>query len=148
MYCHSCPVQVVLSQMLCPRCCLSTGTIGSSQLPCLSWMACHRFPFSCLSCPLLAVIFSPFCLCFLSWLYCPVCLSEFPVPVLLSRLSCPACPVLAVLSRLVLSKLSYTSCPAWLSCPGHPVLAVLTLLPCPTCPVLAAQPRHPCPQLS
>jgi hypothetical protein len=45
---------------------------------------------SCLSCPVLAVIFWPFSLCFLSWLFYPV----------FSRLSCPSCPIPAVQSRL------------------------------------------------
>ncbi len=113
------------------------------MLPYLSWMSCPIYllstavvvpsRLSCLSCPVLAAIFWPFCPCFLSWLYYPVSLSNFPVPVLLSQL-----PVLAVLS-----KLSYTSCPAWLYCTSRPIPIVLSLLPSPRCPVLAAQPRHP-----
>ncbi len=50
------------------------------------------------------------------------------------RLSCPGCPVLAVMS--------------WLSCPDCPVLAVLSLLSCPGCPVSAVPSQFSCPQLS
>jgi hypothetical protein len=90
---------------------------------------------SCLSCPILAVIFLPFC----SVSY-PGCTIPSVFLTFLSKFSCPGFLVLAVLS--------------WWSCPGCPVQAVLNQLscpgcvqPCPSCPVLAAQLRHPCPQL-
>jgi hypothetical protein len=126
-------------------------------LPCLSWMSCPRYPLSAAlvvasGCPVHSVIIWPFCFCFLSWLHYPICLSDFPVPVLLSpaflswlscssclvpavlfQLPCPGCPVQAVLYQLI---------------PGCPVLAIPSRLSCPCCPVLAAQPRHPYPQLS
>jgi hypothetical protein len=104
--------------MPCPRYPLLTTVVVPSRL-------------SCLSCPVLAVIFWPFCLCFLSWLHYPVGLSDFPVPAILSWLSCPRCPIPAVLPSCpvpaILSQLSYSGCP---------VPAVLSLLPCPCCSVL------------
>ncbi len=58
--------------------------------------------------------------------------SEIPHFAVLSRLSCPGCPVLAVLS--------------WLSCPCCPVLAVLSWLFCHgfSVPVLLSQLSCPC----
>jgi hypothetical protein len=48
----------------------------------------------------------------------------------LPRLSCPACPVFAVMFRP-----SSPFCPSRLSCPGYPVLAVLPKMSCLGCPV-------------
>ncbi len=136
MSCPSCLVQVVLSKKSCPGCPLSTGTVVLSWLPYVSWMSCPKYllstavvvPFrlSCLSFPVLTAIFWPLCLCFLSWLYYPASLSNFPVPVLLSPLFCPGCPVLTVLS--------------WLAGPSHPIPAVL-----PGCPVPAIPSQLSCP---
>ncbi len=64
-------------------------------------------------------------------------------PVVLSRLSCPCCHVLAVLSSYFLSKMYYPdkffscSIPAVmsrLSCPGFPLPKVVCLLSSPSCP--------------
>ncbi len=170
MSCPSCLVWVVLSKMLCPGCPLSTGTVVPSWLPYLSWMSCTRYflstaavvpsRLSCLSCPVLAAIFWPFCLCFLSSLYYSVSLSYFPVPVLLSTLSyfgcpvpafCPGCPLQDVLYQLsclaVLSQLSHPDCPvpaalsqlpSFSSCSAQTplVLSFMMLLSCPGSPIL------------
>ncbi len=92
-------------------------------------------------CPLLVVLSLLLCsghavLCFLSWLYYPVCIlallsqlfCSVLVPSLLSQPSCSVCLVLTLLSQM-----SYTGCPV----PAF----------CPICSVLAALPRQLCPKL-
>ncbi len=121
----------VLSEWPCPRCPISTAMVVPSLLSCPSYTV-------------LAVIFRPFCLCFLYWMYyslCPLWLSSPCSPV---QLFCPCCPILAVLSRL--------SCPAvlfWPSCPlsylitpivisSFPAQYIIILLSSPLCLVLHA----------
>jgi hypothetical protein len=141
MSCFECPVPNVLSEWSYPRCPLSTARVVPSRLSYPGWLSCP-------SCPVLAVIFWPFC--FVSSLYStiPSVFSDFPVPAFLFWLSCPSCLVPAVLPQL-----SYTSCPipavlSSLSCPGLPRMTcprcpMSTDLPwlshplsCPSCPVL------------
>jgi hypothetical protein len=160
--CHLCPFQVhlfrltcwaELLRMSCPDCFVPIVHSRMSGSGCLVQVTLsQRSSLSCHSCsipdflsysssPVLAVMFWPFCLFFLSWLYCPVFLPDFPVTILLSRLSCLSCPVLVVLYGClvpaILSNLSYTSCPV----PAIPSRlsrpAVLSLLSCSSCPVPA-----------
>jgi hypothetical protein len=62
----------------------------------------------------------------------------------LAWLSCPSCPILALLPALM-SLISGSDCPVYLSCPDCPVLAVMSLLSCSgrsvlsVCPVLPVQ---------
>ncbi len=81
------------------------------------------FWFFCLSFPgVLAVLSWPTCLGgSFQAAYLPVLFLDVP-----SWLSCPDCPLLAILS--------------WLSFPGFPVLAVPSWLTRPGCPVLAVLP--------
>jgi hypothetical protein len=141
------PVETLLLRLSCPDCPARLSCPGCPVPAVLSGWSCPRCPLSrsfCFSCPVLAVMFWPFSLCFLSWPYYPVCLLRLscpgcPVPKILSRLSCLSCPIPAFLSQL--------------SCSGCPVPAVLFRLSCSGCPIpavvfFAALPRHPCPQFS
>jgi hypothetical protein len=125
--CQSCPATVVPSQLSCPS---SPSPAVLPQHTC--------FQLSCRHCPVLAVMFWPSeSLCpvqdlsarpvqtVMSWLYCSSC----PVPVLPRVpywLSCPICPVLAVMfcpSSSVLAIRFCLSCSLWpvqfpLACPG------------------------------
>jgi hypothetical protein len=141
-----CPVPAVLSDWSCPRCHIPNVLSQLAQLfhpgrpivagcpvPDIFFQRCGcTIPVVLSYCPVLAAIFWPFCLCFLSWLYYPVSLSNFPVPVLLSLLSCSGCPVPAVLSWL-----SCPSCPIPAVLPGCSVTAVPSPLSCPCCPLPA-----------
>jgi hypothetical protein len=128
-------VQTVLYRQFCPGCPIRLSYPGCPVrvvLSQMSYLNCHdcSIPVVCLSCPVLTVMFWSFCLCFLSWLYNPVCLlwhycPGCPFPAFLSLMSSPgclvpaACPVPAVLYQLC--------------CPGCPVPVVLHQLSCSSC---------------
>jgi hypothetical protein len=82
------------------------------SLAVLPWFSCPGYPV-----PVVLVLAN------LSSLSCPAGLSDWPVQTGLFQLSCPGCPVMAVLS--------------WLSCHGCPPTVVLSQLPCPCCHLLA-----------
>ncbi len=107
----------------------------------LSWLPCHNCPsqLSCTSCHVLLSCSGHPVLSSLSCLYHPYYL----------RLSCPGCPILAVLPRLsclscpapaFLSPALFPCCPVFLSCFYCPVLSVLSYMPCPRSYVLEILP--------
>ncbi len=115
MSCPDCPTTVVLTRLICPSSC------SGSPAPCfLSW-----FVFSWLS-----------SLAILSQLSCfSNLVLSFPIPAVLSLLSCHSRPVLYVRSRL--SCLAHLSRLSGLSYPRGPFPTVLSWLSCLGCPVPA-----------
>ncbi len=118
-----CPVLAVLPRL---------SRLGCPLPAVLFWLSCH-------GCPVFVV---------LSQLSCPV-FSSHPVTSFLlllfcSQLFCPNCPIqlaflaafVSTLVPAVLSKLSCSDCPVYLSCPSCPVPAVPSRLSHPGCPVL------------
>ncbi len=114
-------------------------------------------PLPCPSCPVLALIFWPSILCFLSWLYYPDCLLWLPspgclFPPVLSQLSCsialvscsPVPPVLSLLPLLICP-----GWPVWPTCPDWPVWAVqssvvsdfMSQMSCPHFTIMAVLPQ-------
>ncbi len=93
-----------------------------------------RTGLSCLSCPV-----------FLSQVTCP----RWPVPGVLSWVSCPGCLVLGVLPGcLVLDVLTCLECPVMGVLPRCPVPGVLSRVSCSGCPALGdlsqvSRPRYP-----
>jgi hypothetical protein len=146
--CPGCPVPAILFKLACPGHLVQFST----DAPVMSWQSCHLCPFQAhlskadlLDQPVETVLFQ--------W-SCPRCPFS-NTTVVLSRLSCLSCPVLAdmfwpsILPMFpILAVLYHLSSLAFLSllrCPGFPFLAVLSWLSCPGCPVLAVLSWLSCP---
>jgi hypothetical protein len=110
----------------------------------LSWPSFNLFPVPVVlpSFSVIAVVFWPSCILYLLSLILtdqvgrPVLtdLSRCPVPVALSRLSCPCCNLLAILSSLPCHGCPCLFC---MSCPSCDVQQSCPQLSCPHCRVLA-----------
>ncbi len=97
-----CPVHALAFRPTCPR--LSLPTVLSPLYPALgvlSWLSCHAISQVILSC--LSSHSYPVCAVML-WPSSPLC------PAVMLQLSCPSCPVLAVLSQLSWAVLTWQSC--------------------------------------
>jgi hypothetical protein len=87
---------------------------------------------SCPPCPVQANLFGRYAQIVLPNLPC----TSYPVPVILYQMSCPDCPVMAVLPQCSPFRLSRPRCPVlvvmfWQSCSLFPVITVLSRLPYP-----------------
>ncbi len=147
--------QVDLSELSCLGCPFMAGLpmLSSVGCPVLAGLSCHVLAVLRLF-PAMAVLLWLFCPNCLLQLSCPAVLCLLPVPALLSssspvsvrsRLSCPDCSVMAVLSRIS-SHFSCFNCPV-LSCSGRPVILSWQWLSChyycPYCPLQLSCPGYP-----
>jgi hypothetical protein len=136
--CHvlaSCPISPALADLPRLTCQADLSRLTCLYCPVQCHCRCHvldvKLQLYCQGCPATVVLSQ------LSW--------RLPCPSVMFWPSCPLCLVLPVPSRL--SSLAVLS---WLSCPGFPVLAVLfqqssPQLFCPNCPVLVVMFSLSCP---
>ncbi len=113
-----CPIPKILSPLSCQACTVLARLSFVSCPASTTWSTALLTLLSCLCCPVLAVLYRLTCL---GWPF---------------RLTCPRFSVLPVLSQISSPSYLSTVVPSRLSCPRCPILAVMFWPSCPLFPIL------------